>query len=99
MGAANLYNLARMSTATTGTGTITLGSAVSGYLTFAQAGVANGATVSYGILDGSNSECGTGTYTTAGTTLTRTVTNSTNSNSAISLSGSAVVFITPIAAD
>lgn len=91
---AKLYNLARMSTATTGTGTITLGSAVSGYLTFALAGVANGEVVSYGIKDGSNSEVGTGTYTSSGTTLTRTVTKSTNSDAAISLSGTAEVFIT-----
>lgn len=92
---AKLYNLARMTTATTGTGTITLGSAVSGYLTFAQAGVANADVVDYAIKDGSNSEIGTGTYTSSGTTLTRTVTKSTNSNAAINLSGSAEVFISP----
>lgn len=96
---AKLYNLARMTTATTGTGTITLGSAVSGYLSFAGAGVANSDIVSYGIQDGSNSEVGTGTYTTAGTTLTRTVTKSTNSNTAISLSGTAQVFVTARAED
>jgi len=72
-----LYNLARMTTATTGTGTITLSSAVSGYLTFALAGVNNGDVISYAINDGANSEIGTGTYTSAGTTLTRTVTKST----------------------
>lgn len=83
-----------MSTATVGTGTITLGAAVSGYLTFANAGVANADIVDYGIKDGANSETGTGTYTTSGTTLTRTVTKSTNSNAAISLSGSAEVYIT-----
>lgn len=94
-----LYNLARMSTTTTGTGTITLASAVSGYLTFALAGVANGDVISYGIKDGSNSEVGTGTYTSSGTTLTRTVTKSTNSNTAISLSGAAEVFITARAED
>ena len=60
---AKLYNLARMTTATTGAGTITLGSAVSGFLSFAGAGAANGDVVSYGILDGANSEVGTGTYT------------------------------------
>lgn len=94
-----LFNLARMTTATAGTGTITLGSAVSGYLTFALAGVANGDVVSYGIKDGTNSEVGTGTYTSSGTTLTRTVTKSTNANAAISLSGSAEVFITARAED
>lgn len=93
--ASKLYNLARMTTATTGTGTITLGSAVAGYLTFAQAGIANGDVVDYAIKDGNNSEIGVGTYTSSGTTLTRTVTKSTNSNAAISLSGAAEVFITP----
>ena len=92
---AKLYNLARVNTATTGTGTITLGSAVAGYLTFALAGVADGDVVDYGIKDGSNSEIGTGTYTASGTTLTRSVTKSTNANSAINLSGTAEVFITP----
>jgi hypothetical protein len=42
---AKLYNLARVSTATTGTGTITLGAAVSGYLTFALAGLSGSAEV------------------------------------------------------
>lgn len=88
-----------MTTATVGTGTITLGAAVSGYLSFAGAGAANGDIVSYGISDGTNSEVGTGTYTTSGTTLTRTVTKSTNSNTAISLSGTAQVFITARAED
>jgi hypothetical protein len=90
---AKLANLARMTTATTGTGTITLGAAVPGYLTFADAGIVNGDVVSYGIADGNNSEVGTGTYTAAGTTLTRTVTNSTNAGAAIALSGTAQVFI------
>jgi hypothetical protein len=92
---AKLYNLARVSTATSGTGTITLGAAVSGYLTFALAGVSDADVVDYAIKDGANSEIGTGTYTAAGTTLTRTVLKSTNSNNAISLSGSAEVFISP----
>jgi len=92
---AKLYNLARMTTATAGTGTITLGSAVSGYLSFAAAGVSNGETVTYGIKDGSNSEIGEGVYTASGTTLTRSVIKSTSSDTAISLSGSAEIFVTP----
>lgn len=96
---AKLYNLARMSSETTGTGTITLGSAVSGYLSFAAAGVQNGDTVSYAIKDGSNSEAGRGVYTSSGTTLTRNVLKSTNSDAAINLSGSAEVFITGLAED
>jgi len=93
---AKLFNLARMTTATAGTGTITLGSAVSGFLTFALAGVANGDVVDYAIKDGANSEIGTATYSTSGPSLTgRTVTKSTNSNAAINLSGTAEVFISP----
>jgi len=91
---AKLYNLARMTTATTGTGTITLGAAVSGYLTFSGAGAADGDVLGYAIKDGVNSEIGTGTYSLSGTTLTRAVITSTNSNAAISLSGAAEVFIT-----
>lgn len=91
---AKLYNIARMTTATTGTGTITLGSAATGFLSFAGAGVANGETVTYGIEDGSAREIGRGVYTSSGTTLTRTVLKSTNSDAAISLSGTAQVFIT-----
>lgn len=88
-----------MTTATTGTGTITLGSAVPGFLTFTGAGVADGTDVAYAISDGVASEIGNGTYTVAGTTLTRNVTNSTNGGGLISLSGSAEVFITPRATD
>jgi hypothetical protein len=96
---AKLYNLARVFTSTAGTGTITLGSAVSGFLTFSGAGVADGDVVTYAISDGTNSEIGRGTYAASGTTLTRSVIRSTNSNTAISLSGNAQVFITAAAED
>jgi len=100
MAGARGYNLARVTTATTGTGTVTLGSAVSGFISFASAGVADGATVTYGIKDGNNSEIGRGVYTSSGTTLTRaTILASTNSNNALNLSGSAEVFLTPAAED
>lgn len=95
-----LVNRAKMTTATTGTGTITLGSAVDGFQTFAAAGVSNGETVRYCIEDGtSNFELGSGVFTASGTTLTRVVSESSNSNNAINLSGDAIVFITAIAAD
>lgn len=96
---AKLYNLAKVTTPTTGTGTITLGSAVDGFLTFAGAGVQNGEEVTYAIKDGSNSEIGRGVYTASGTTLTRSVLKSTNSDAAINLSGNAMVFITAAAED
>ena len=94
-----LVNRAKVSTSSTGTGTITLGSAVSGYQTFADAGVADGETVRYVIEDGTAWEIGTGTYTASGTTLSRSVEESSNSDAAINLSGSAVVFATAAAAD
>ena len=94
-----LYNLARMTTVTTGTGTIALGAAVAGFLSFAGSGVSDATTVTYAIQDGSNSEIGRGVYTASGTTLTRTVLKSTNSDAAISLSGTAQVFITAAAED
>lgn len=95
-----LHNIAAMTTATSGTGTITLGSAVSGYNTFANAGVVDGETVTYSIKDGTAREVGTGVYTASGTTLTRaTVLSSTSGGSKISLSGSAEVYLTAAAED
>ena len=96
----NHYNLARMTTATTGTGTITLGSAATGFLTFAAAGAVDGDLVSYAIEDGNNREVGIGTYAASAQTLTRaTILNSTNSGAAISLSGAAQVFSAILAQD
>ena len=94
-------NRAKMTTATTGTGTITLGSASDGYQSFADAGVSNGDTVRYVLEDGANNnfEIGTGTYTSSGTTLSRSVTESSNSDSAINLSGNASVFLAVAAQD
>lgn len=94
-----LRNRAKMTTATTGTGTITLGSAVAAFQSFAAAGVVNADTVRYLIEDGNAWEYGYGVYTSAGTTLTRTVTESSSAGAAISLTGAAVVSITVGAED
>lgn len=94
----DLLNLARMTVSgTPGTGTITLGSNVTGFLSFAAAGIEDGATVLYAIRDGAASEVGYGVYTSAGTMLTRNVIKSTNSDNAISATSSAEVFITDLA--
>lgn len=93
-----LLNRCRFTTATTGTGTLTVGSASSGFQTPASAGAVNGGVYSYFIEDGSAWEIGTGTYTVAGTTLSRTLIQS-STGSLLNLSGSAVVTIAPNVAD
>jgi len=85
---------------TPGTGTITLGSAVSMFQTFAAAGVLNGQLVSYIIEDGINWEIGQGTYGSSGTTLARTtISASSASGAAISATSSATVYLDALAAD
>ena len=93
---AKLFNRAKMNTSTNGSGTLTLTTADTGYQTFADAGVTNGDVVAYVIEEGTNWEIGTGTYSSSGTTLTRTPTESSGGGSAITLGGTAKVFITAL---
>lgn len=93
-----LFNRAKMGTSTTGTGTITLGSAITKYQTFAAAGASDADVVRYVIEDGDAWEIGEGTYTTSGTTLSRTLLES-STGSLLNLTGNAEVFIDAAAED
>jgi hypothetical protein len=99
MASSVLANRVRVSTATSGTGTVTLGAKVSNkYATFAEGGITNSQVVTYTIEDGDDWEVGRGTYTSAGTTLSRDTVlissvGGTVGTSKLNLSGSAQVFI------
>lgn len=94
------YDRVSFATATTGTGTITAGSATSGFRTMATAyggsPIPDGNTVDYVIEDGTEWETGQGVVGATATTMTRVLSQS-STGSLLSLSGSAKVFIAPIA--
>jgi len=79
---------------TTGTGTFTLAGAVSGFQSFSAIG--NGNTTYYAIVGGAEWEVGLGTYTSSGTTLSRTtILESSNGGTAVNFSaGTKNVFVT-----
>jgi len=79
---------------TTGTGTLTLAGAVTGFQSFSVIGNAN--TTYYAIVGGAEFEVGLGTYTSSGTTLSRdTVLESSNAGSLVNFSaGTKNVFVT-----
>ena len=81
-------------TTTTGTGTVTLAGAVTGFQSFSVIGNAN--TTYYAIAAGSEFEVGIGTYTVTGTTLSRTtVLESSNAGALVNFSaGTKSVFCT-----
>lgn len=81
-------------TATTGTGTVTLAGAESGFQAFSVIG--DGNQTYYAIVGGTEFEIGLGTYTASGTTLSRdTVYESSNSGSLVNFSaGDKDVFVT-----
>ena len=90
-----VYDRVQETTTTSGTGSVTLLGAVSGFQSFAVVG--NGNTTYYTITDGAAWEVGLGTYSTSGPTLARTtvLSNSNGNTSQITLSGGlAQVFVT-----
>lgn len=101
---ATLVDLARMYTATSGQGTITLSGVVPGYLSFDDAGVPDGAEVSYAILNGTSKRAvGRGTYNAATLTLTRDALEVSSNNGTLggilSLGGSSEVAVMALAKD
>ena len=91
-----LKDRVKESSTTTGTGTLTLGGAASGFQSFAVIG--NGNTTYYAIVDSASGafEVGIGTYTSSGTTLSRdTVLESSNAGALVNFAaGSKDVFVT-----
>ena len=100
------YNLARMTSLSTGDSDIVLAAAVVGCKTFADAGVSDSEDVEYGLITYSTStrqpvgsETGTGRYISSGLVFKRTtVESSTDSdNSAIELTGNTQIYLNPLA--
>ncbi len=88
-------NRVRFSTATTGTGTITVGSAIEGFKApISDPGIADDDIVSYFIVDGAAWEYGSGVIGGTRTTIARTLRES-STGSLLSLSGTAEVFFAP----
>lgn len=90
---------AKMTTATTGTGSVYFGSAVDGYQSFSDAGVTDNDWIKYTIEDANgNWECGTGQVSITNGYLIRSssyfVDDSSSGGSLISLSGDAVIYAT-----
>ena len=86
----------RETSTTTGTGTFTLAGAVTGFQSFSAIGNGNTTFYTIALQGGSEWEVGIGTYTSSGTTLSRTtVLASSNSGSLVNFSaGTKDVFVT-----
>jgi len=86
----------RETTTTTGTGTITLGGAATGFQSFSVIGDANTTFYTIQLSNTNEWEVGIGTYTSSGTTLSRdTILESSNGGTAVNFSaGSKDVFVT-----
>ena len=91
-----LADRVKETTTTTGTGTVTLAGASAGYQSFSAIGNANSTYYTIAAQTGTEWEVGIGTYTSSGTTLSRTtVLSSSNSGSLVNFSaGTKDVFVT-----
>ena len=94
-----LVNRVRITTASTGTGTLTPGGAVDGFQDLAAAGVINGDELRYLLEEGSAWELGVGTYTAGTNTLTRSVIQSSAVGQPIHLTGTAIISLVITAED
>lgn len=84
-----------------GTGAFTVSSAITGFLTPANAGATNGSYYSYAAEsdDLTQWEVGVGLYTSSGTTLSRIVLKSSNANAAVNFSSAPKVALMALADD
>ncbi len=83
---AKIADRVKETTTTTGTGTYTLAGAVTGFRAFTSA-FSNADVIEYAVTDGTNWEVGYGTFTSSGTTLSRTsIRASSNAGAAVSWS-------------
>ncbi len=97
MTASTLVDLVKIAINTTGTGTLTLGSALAAFR--GVEALSDGMTYSYSIQQFGNYEIGTGVYSATPSTLTRGVQHSSNGGTAIDLSANAVLTVTVLATD
>lgn len=97
-------NRVRMTSSTVGAGALTLGAATAGYVSFAEAGIADGSEVTYCLEEGTSFEIGRGVFTLSGTVLSRAPliakpAGGVASTTPLTLTGAATVYLTLVAED
>jgi len=99
---AKFFNRVKVTITSTGTGSVTCGTALAGFQSLADASVANADVVRYTIIDGNSYESGTGTVTLSGSTYSISrgpSVSSESNNSAIDVTANASLFLTMLAED
>lgn len=99
---AKFFNRVKVTITSTGTGSVTCGTAMAGFQSLADASVANADVVRYTIIDGNSYESGTGTVTLSGSTYSISrgpSVSSESNNSAIDVTANASLFLTMLAED